>query len=70
MKMSIPRKGLSEYVKGQRGRNRGEKTKRQGLCRIKLTVINEKKGFSVIFQTLCTNKPETQTDPIMTRVTL
>lgn len=50
MKMSIPRKGLSEYVKGQRGRNRGKKTKRQGLCRIKLTVINEKKASQSSFR--------------------
>lgn len=50
MKIPILRKGLSEHVKGQRGRTRGKKTKRQGLWRIKLTVINGKKSSQSSFR--------------------
>lgn len=62
--------GTEWTSKRQRGRSKGKKTQGQGLWRIKLTVINGKKKASVISQTLCTIKPEMQTDPIMTRVTL
>lgn len=46
MKIPILRKGLSEHVKGQKDKEEEleeKKTKRQGLWRIKLTVINGKK---------------------------
>lgn len=59
-----------ERTKGQQGRSKFKKRQRGGPRKDKTNSYWWKKAFLVISQTLRTNKPETQTDPIMTRVTL
>lgn len=50
MKIPILRKGPSEHVKGQKDKDEKVAEKREGLWRIKLTVINVKKSLQSSFR--------------------